>query len=129
VREILFEIERMRAEEIAPEELATAKDSIARSLPGMFETTPQAAATAGQLFVHDLSLDYYRNLPGHIDNLTAAEVQRVAREHLHPEHMLVVAVGDKSLIRDMLEKLQLGPVECVDVNGDPIQSLNQAMRL
>jgi zinc protease len=120
VTEILSEIERMRSHDVLPEELATAKDSIARSLPGLFETTPQAASTSGHLFVHNLPLDYYRALPGKIDALTAEDVRRVAAEHLHPEQMIVVAVGDRGMIRESLEKLQLGPVECLDADGAPI---------
>jgi zinc protease len=121
IKEILFEIERMRGSDILPEELAVARDSIARSLPGMFETTPQSASTAAQLFVHNLPLDYYRSLPEAIDRVTAADIRRVAEQHLQPENMVVVAVGDLGKIRGPLEQLQFGPVECADVNGDPIK--------
>ncbi len=121
VKEIMSEIERMRGSDILPEELAVAKDSIARSLPGMFETTPQAASTSGQLFVHQLPLDYYRRLPGEIDAVLAADIRRVAHQHLNPENLIVVAVGDKSMIRDSFEELQLGPVDCADVNGNPVK--------
>ena len=121
VTEILFEIDAIRSAEILPEELATAKDSIARALPGLFETTPQAAATISQLFVHSLPLDYYRRLPEEIDRVTAGEVRRVAERHLRPEEMIVVAVGDRSIIREPLEKLQFGPVECYDVEGKRVE--------
>lgn len=120
VTEILREVERMRSSDVLPEELATAKDSIARSLPGLFETTPQAASTIGQLYVHSLPLDYYRSLADAIDSLSAADVRRVAEQHLQPERMIVVAVGDRSMIRESLEKLQFGPVECIDVDGKKI---------
>ena len=120
VQEILFEIENMRSSNLLPEELATAKDSIGRSLPGLFETSPQAASTLGQLFVHKLPPDYFGDLPGEIDRVTAGDVRRVAGKHLQPERMVVVAVGDRSRIQEPLEKLHLGPVHCVDLNGNPI---------
>ena len=44
-------------------ELALAKDSIARSLPALFETTRSAVGTMGQLFLFDLAPDYYAGLP------------------------------------------------------------------
>ena len=53
----------MREGEVTLEELATAKDSMARSLPGLFETTPESASSIGQLFVHNLPLNYYHDLP------------------------------------------------------------------
>jgi zinc protease len=119
VREILLEIEKMRSSDVLPEELATAKDSIARSLAGLFETSPQAASTIGQLFMHNLPADYYRNLPGEIYRVTAADVRRVAEEYLLPEQTIIVAVGDRAKIREPLEELQFGPVECLDMDGNP----------
>lgn len=121
VQEILFELERIRTGNLTAEELLTAKDSIARSLPGLFETTPQSASSIGQLFVHNLARDYYCRLPGEIDSVTVADVRRVAEYYLHPAQTVVVAVGDRAKIQGPLEKLQFGPVECFDVNGDLVQ--------
>lgn len=122
VREILIETERMRTSDVMREELAVAKDSISRSLPGLFETTPQIASTIGQLFVHNLPTNYYRSLPGEIDTVSVADLRRVAEKYLQPEQMTVVAVGDKSKIREPLERLELGPVQCLDVDGNTINS-------
>jgi zinc protease len=122
VREILIEIENIRNGDVLPEELATAKDSIARSLPGLFETTPLAASSISQLFVHHLPSDYYRRLPGAIDAVTAADVRRVAQQHLRPERMIVVAVGDRSKIGASLEQLDLGPAQAIDLDGNPIEN-------
>jgi zinc protease len=58
-----------------------------------------------------LPLDYYRRLPAAISAVTAADVLRVARGHLQPENMVVVAVGDKAKIEQPLRQLELGPVE------------------
>lgn len=119
VQEVFKEIERMRNTTVTPEELRLARDSNSRSLPGLFETTPQAAASIGQLFVYKLPLDYYRSLPAKIDGVSATEVQRVARQYLKPESMVVIAVGDRAKIQPELEKLNLGPVEVRDLNGNP----------
>jgi zinc protease len=119
VLEIFNEIERIREGEITTEELATAKDSISRSLPGMFETTPEAASSIGQLFVHNLPLSYYQELPQQIQNVTVEEVQQAARNHLRPEEAVIIAVGDRSQIESELEKLNLGPIEIRNSNGSP----------
>ncbi len=117
VAEIFYEIDRMRQSKVTPEELATAKDSIDRSLPGMFETTPDAASSIGQLFVHNLPLTYFRDLPDRIQDVSAEEVQRVAQKHLKPEEAVIIAVGDREKIQSELEKLNLGPIEIRDANG------------
>ncbi len=111
VREVFNEFERIRAADVSAEELKIAKDSFARSLPGLFETTGQAAASIGQLFIYSLPLDYYRTLPGQIDAVTIADVRRAAGKYLSPESMVIVAVGDRSKIEPELMKLNLGKVE------------------
>ena len=118
VAEIFLELERMRESEIAGEELVTAKDSISRSLPGLFETTPEAASSIGQLFVHRLPLHFYHDLPEQIQRISAAEVNRVARTYLKPENAVIVAVGDRSRIQPELEKLNLGSIEVRDPSGN-----------
>jgi zinc protease len=120
VTEIFSEIERMRESRLSPEELATAKDSMARSLPGLFETTPESASSIGQLFVHSLPPNYYHNLPEQIQNVTDADVQEVARKYLKPDETVITAVGDRSKIEPELEKLNLGPIEIRDSSGNHI---------
>jgi zinc protease len=121
VKEIFFEIERMRESEITAEELATAKDSISRSLPGMFETTPDSASSISQLFVHQLPLDYYHDLPEQIERVSAPLVRQVAWTHLNPDNAVIVAVGDRRRIEPELEKLNMGPIEFRDSSGDRIR--------
>ncbi|MDR0842327.1 MAG: insulinase family protein, partial [Acidobacteriota bacterium] len=100
--------------EISDAELAVAKDSLARSLPGEFEATSSSASSIGQLFVHGLPLDHYEDLPGEIDQVSAADVRRMAEEHLKPEGSVIVAVGDRRQIEPELAKLALGPIEVLE---------------
>jgi zinc protease len=111
VREIFNEIEKMRAEPISSEELNTSRDSFARSLPGQFETTADAAGSGSQIFVYGLPLDYYGGLPAQIDAVSLADVQRVAKQYLDVNRMVTVAVGDQSKIEGALKELNRSPVE------------------
>ena len=111
VREIYNELQTMRTQPVTPAELTLSKDSLVRSLPGLFETLSSTVGSSAQLFVHGLPLDYYRRLPAAIAGVTAADVLRVARVHLQPETMVVVAVGDKAKIEQPLRELELAPVE------------------
>ncbi len=117
VTEILREIDRMRTTDPGDDEIALAKDSIARSLPGLFETTSQTASSIGQIFVHNLPLDQYRTLPGKIDAVQKADVRRVAERYLKPQELVIVAVGDRGKIEPGLRKLGFGPVEVLDLDG------------
>jgi zinc protease len=120
-REIFNELERMRASEMTADELTTAKDAFARSLPGLFETTAQTVGSLSQLFVYNLPLDYYRRLPAQINAVTAADIRRAAEKYLSPNNMVIVAVGDRSKIEQELKKLNLGAVEIRDLEGQPVK--------
>src|SRR5581483_7360838 len=118
VSEVFKEVERMRRQPVTADELALAKDSIARSLPGMFETTASTANSIGSLFIYGLPLDYYRDFPEKVDAVDAATVQRMAEKYLDPEHMVIVAVGDRARIEPELSKLDLGVTELRDSEGN-----------
>jgi len=111
VKEIFNELRSIREAEVTPAELTLSRDSLARSLPGMFETSSSMAGSSAQLFVHGLPLDYYQKLPQSILAVTAADVLRVAREHLQPERMVSVVVGDRAKVEESLKALGMGPVE------------------
>ncbi len=119
--EIVREIGRMRVEELTAQELTTARKSITRSLPGLFETSSEAASSVSQLFVHSLLPDYYRKLPAKVETVDAKEVQRVAIQHLRPGELVVVAVGDREKIQADLEALDLGPMKFADIDGNLLE--------
>ena len=120
VREMLNEAQGMTQAEVTPDELALAKDSIARSLPALFETTRSAVGTVGSLFLFELPPDYYAGLPGRLASMTAAEVFAATRRHLAPDRMLVVAVGDRAQAEPQIGGLQLGSVAYRDRDGKTI---------
>jgi len=111
--ELFKELARIREAELTPDELQKAKDSFSKSLVGLFETTGDIASTVGLQFVFGLPMDYYRGLPAQIDKVTAADALRVAKEYVHPDATVVVAVGDRAKIEPELKKLDLGSVNVV----------------
>jgi zinc protease len=119
VKEIFSELDRMRATQVKPEELAMAKETEVRGLTGTFETSSATTGTMLGLYVYNLPLDYYRALPQKIEAVNAAEVQRVAQQYLMPDKMVVVAVGDRSKIQSELQKLNLGALKVLDTEGNP----------
>ena len=126
IKEMFGEIERIREGQITPDELTMSKGAFEQSLAGRFETSPETAATVGDLFVYNLPLNYYNTLPGKIDAVTAADVERVAKEYLKPDAMVVVAVGDKAKIEPEIKKLDLAPVANVDFDGNPVKATAEA---
>ena len=119
VTEVFKEIDKMRTTPPAPEEVNTAKESFIRSLTGIFETTQQTAGTMANLFVYDLPLTYYADLPKQIEAVDAAKVQQMAEKYLAPDKMVIVVAGDKSKIEDGLKQLNM-PTEAQDAEGKPM---------
>ncbi|HEY1272412.1 MAG TPA: pitrilysin family protein, partial [Terriglobales bacterium] len=121
VQETFKELERIRTAPLTADELKLAKGAFALSLAGLFETSEQTAATAGELFTYDLPLDYYQKLSPQIDAVTAEDVQRVANKYVNPDSSIVIAAGDRAKIEPELKKLSLGPVEARDFEGNPVK--------
>jgi zinc protease len=119
--ELFNELKRIRDTKLTPEEMALAKDSIARSLPGRFERGTSAAATFAELFTYDLPLDYYSKLPDSINAVTAEQAQAAAQKYILPDKMIVLAVGDRAKMEADMRKLNLGKVEIRDTDGKVVQ--------
>ncbi|MGO9404262.1 MAG: M16 family metallopeptidase [Terriglobales bacterium] len=112
VAEVLGEVGRLRETPATAEELAIAKEYYTRSLASRFQTIMGSAASVGDLFVHSLERDEYRNAVEEIAATTLADVQRVAR-YLDPGSFVVVAAGDAAKIENELRALDLGSVSVV----------------
>jgi zinc protease len=117
VSEMLNEIRRMIDTPMTAEELALAKDSQSRSLPGFFEGSSEAAGAFAEIFLYDLPSNYYAKLPERLSAVTAADAESVANKYLHPDEMILICVGDRAKIEPELKKLDLGAIELRDADG------------
>ena len=121
ITEIQKEIQRMIDAPMKADELSLAKDSQARSLPGMFETSRGEAGALAEIYMYSLPRDYFSNLPGQLNAVTAEQAQAVAKKYLHPEEMILVCVGDRAKIEPELAKLNLGETEIRDADGNVVK--------
>lgn len=119
-REILTEIDRMRAEPISADELSLATSYLDGVFPIRFETTSAIAAALGVLVLHKLPEDYYDRYRERVRALTAEQILNAARTYLHPDDLQMVVVGDPSIVRGPLEALGIGKTTVYDTHGNPI---------
>jgi zinc protease len=108
-REVLTEISRIRAENVSAAELSLATSYLAGVFPLRFETT---SAVANALVMHEtfgLHDGYFDEYRDAITAVTNDDVRRVAHEHVRPERLQVVAVGDAAALAGQLEQLGFGP--------------------
>lgn len=112
-REVVTEIETIRQAPIRPEELSLATSFLAGVFPIRFETTMAIATALASLITYAYPTDYFDTYRRNIGAVTAEDVLRAAQTHLDPDQLLVLAVGDPDVIREPLERLEMGTVTVV----------------
>ncbi|MGH9260757.1 MAG: M16 family metallopeptidase, partial [Acidimicrobiales bacterium] len=112
--EFMKELRAIR-DRVSAEELERAKNYVALRLPERFQAVSQIARQLGELFVYDLPLDYFNQYTRRILAVTAADVQRVARKYVDPDHVAIIVVGDREKIQAGVEGLKLGPVKTMTI--------------
>jgi zinc protease len=102
IREILGEIDRMRAERISESELSLATNYLAGVFPIRYETTAAIASGLAAMRVFRLAADYFDTYRDRILAVTVDDVLRVAQTHLHPERLQIIALGEAQNIEPQL---------------------------
>ena len=120
-KELLYEIGRFPSTPPTTDELKAARDSRIQSIPSLFQTTQATAGALTGLWLYNRPLDYYGTLPDRYRAVTPADVTRVAHDDVHPDNLIIVAVGDRAKIEDGLKATGLGPIEIRSTTGDPVK--------
>jgi len=111
LREIFFEIERIRSESISGEELSLAKDYLDGVFPIRYETTAAIASALASLVIYELPAEYYDTYRRNIRDVSGDGVLDAAKTHLHPNELQTIVVGDARVIRDSLAQLDIGDLQ------------------
>jgi zinc protease len=102
LKEILFEIERLREEPPTPEEL----DAVQNYLSGTFvlQNSSRGGIVSQLAYIdlHDLPDGYLERYVQRVNALTPADIQRMARMYLQDDRMTIVIVGDRAAILDQV---------------------------
>jgi zinc protease len=110
----LKEVERIRTEPVGAEELKTAIDGVLNSFVFNFDTRSKTLRRLVDYRYWDYPDDFILQYRNAIRQVTAADVLRVAKEHLHPETMKIVVVGKVADFDKPLSSLGR-PVEELDI--------------
>ena len=73
------------------------------------------ATQLAEVVTYDLPETYFATYVDSIQEVTAADVQRVAKMLVQPGRLAVVVVGDRKVIEAPVRALKLGPVSFMKV--------------
>ncbi|MBX9928477.1 MAG: insulinase family protein [Gemmatimonadaceae bacterium] len=103
-REMLAEVDALRAAAPSADEVEAATAYLAGVFPIRYETVDAVASALAASVVLDLEADYFDTYRDRVRAIRPADVHRVVRTHLTAEAMVCVAVGDAAAIVPLLER-------------------------
>ena len=98
------------------DDLERAKSYVAFRYPGTFETTGDISRRLEDAIVYRLPDDYFSTYVQHIQAVTAADVERVAKKYIDPEKLAVVVAGDREKIEGPIRALNLAPIKVLTID-------------
>ncbi|MBL6446363.1 insulinase family protein [Fulvivirga sp. 29W222] len=116
VHEFLYELERIRKEEVLEKELLAAKASVIGSFARALEQPSTVASFAINTSRYNLPEDYYANYLKNVSNTSLADIKAMAEKYIKPDHANVVVVGKASEVAEGLKKF--GTVKYYDIYGN-----------
>jgi zinc protease len=91
---VLDEIERIRNAKVSAEELETVKTQAIEVFPRIFATARAIASTFANDEFTGRNPKYWETYRDNVKAVTVDDVQRVARQYLHPDQLVILAVGN-----------------------------------
>jgi predicted Zn-dependent peptidase len=116
--EFLKEIRRIREEKVPEAELEEVKRSIVAGFALSLERPTGLLRYSTIREIYEFADDYWDRYPAQIMAVTPDDVVRMAEKYLNPDALQIIAVGDASRIREVMEKY--GPVEMYDMEGNVV---------
>ncbi|GHF89445.1 peptidase M16 [Thalassotalea marina] len=103
--EFVKEIDRYATSGISREELTFMRNAINQKDALKYETPSAKLGFLAQILEHDLSPDFVKERAAIVENISAEQINKLAKKHLQLSEMLMVVVGDEKTLKPQLEAL------------------------
>ena len=113
INSMVREMRLMAAEPVTEAELNYARESWLNAYVFYFDSKDEVVRRMASYAFTGLPLDYLQKLRGQIEQVTVADVQRVAQKYLKPEEVQILVVGNPAEFGEPLSAL--GPVNEIDI--------------
>jgi zinc protease len=116
LKEFFYELDRIRNEVVPEKEIRDAKSFLTGVFPIQIETQEGLINRLVQIKMFNLPADYLQTYRDRINAVTAADIQRVARQYVQPDKAAIVIVGDSAAIMEQV-KPYAQTIEVYDISG------------
>jgi len=110
---VLDEIRKIRESEVTDEELDRAKQSFLQGYAFEYDSTAKIVNRLATYELYGYPDDFNRRLRDGVEKVTRADVLRVARKHLDPDALTILAIGRADQFDKPLSTF--GPVTTIDI--------------
>jgi zinc protease len=118
LKEFFLELERIRNEAVPDKEMKDAKSYLTGVFPIRLETQEGLTNQLVQMKMLGLPADFLHTYRERVNAVTAADIQRVARQYVTPDRVAIVIVGDARAIMNQI-KPYAEKIELFDTAGKP----------
>ncbi|MCS6929884.1 MAG: insulinase family protein [Saprospiraceae bacterium] len=126
IAQFLFELERLRNEPVAEDELQLVKNVLTGQFSRSLEEPGTIAQFALNIARYKLPADYYENYLSNLQKVTPADIQAMARKYVRPNRAHILVVGNKDEVADRLKRFSAdGQINFYDSYGDPVKVADQ----
>jgi zinc protease len=120
--QLIYEMSRMRDEKIPAKELQLVKNVLTGQFAMNLEKPETVAEFALNTARFNLPSDYYEKYLERLSNVTADEIQAMAKKYIRPDRAHILVVGNQEVVAPTLAQFSPdGKVNMYDVNGDAIR--------
>jgi predicted Zn-dependent peptidase len=124
IEQFMYEINRIRTENVSAEELQNAKNYIAGTFAQSLESSRTIARFAANIDDYKLDKDYFKNYLKRIDAVTVEDIKRVSNKYMQPKNMSIIVVGEASEIGEKLARF--GNLNYLDIEGNKVEAPKKA---
>ena len=128
VVEFLYEMERIRNEPVAEEDISISKNSLAGSFARGLESPQTLARYAQNIVRYNLPENHYETYLERLESTTIEDVQAIAKKYITPDRANIIVVGNKDEIAEKLLRFDAdGEIDYYDAFGNKLEVNNSVL--
>jgi predicted Zn-dependent peptidase/outer membrane lipoprotein-sorting protein len=126
--EFLKEMRRLSDEKVGNEELQVVKNVIAGQFSRSLEEPGTVANFALNTARYKLPADYYEKYLEVLQNVSAEEVQAMAKKYIRPDRAHILIVGNRDDVAERVKQFSAdGKINFYDAFGNPVKTVNTTL--